>query len=472
MPQLAERRHLSGKNINKTKGNKRMPITTTFRPTFLSLMWMLVLVQVSAQGYEKTAWGNQPLKWKLNETGAHWIALHTYGQFWSRILENNPGSLLSDQPQNNTFDISVRRFRLGVQAQLTDKLFVYSQVGINNLNYLSPRGTATDLLDAYAEYGFSKEISIGAGKTAWTGLSRYSAPNTSKLMTYDLLLLALPTADETNDLIRKLSLYGKGKLGNLDYRMVFSKPFSPTNSPDFDGELEENKAKFTDKSTGNIYSGYLKWEFLEKETNKIPFADGTYLGAKKIFNLGLGAEFQNNALASLQNGETGFHDLRLLAADIFLDLPLQADNGNVLTVYAAYFNYDFGPNYIRNTGVNNPIVDSSPGQVSFNGSGNAFPVVGTGDSFHTQLGYLFPYLDEAGKRGRLQPYISMQYSNFDILKDPMAYYDIGVNWYLKEHLSKFSINIRNRPIFEDTLQGVVLDDRKWSAILQYIIRLE
>lgn len=440
--------------------------------TIFTVVFALLLLNVAAQDAEPSAWGNKPLQWALNENGSHWIAFHTYAQFWTRVVDNNPGSVISGEPQRTTSDISVRRFRLGIQAQLTTKLFVYSQLGINNLNYLSPRGTPTDLLDAYAEYTFSKKMAIGAGKTAWTGLSRYSAPNTSKLLTYDLLLSALPTADETNDLIRKLSVYTKGKMGPLDYRMIISKPFSPLNSPNFDTELIENMAKFTEKNTGNIYSGYLKWEFMDAESNKIPFSDGTYLGNKKVFSLGMGAEFQNNALASLQNGETRFHDLRLLAVDAFLDLPLVDRNSAVITVYAAYFNNDFGPNYIRNTGVNNPIAEIDLTQASFNGPGNAFPVVGTGDTFNAQLGYLFPYVDKAQKLGRLQPYLSVQYSNFESLQDPMTYYDVGVNWHLKEHLSKFSVNFRNRPIYSATSLGTVLDDRKWSAVLQYVIRLE
>lgn len=437
------------------------------------LFWIL-LFQLSisyGQDLESTEWGNKPLRWNLNDNGTHWLAIHTYAQFWMRGTENNPGSLLSDQQQNTTFDISIRRFRLGIEAQLTEKLFVYSQLGINNLNYLSSRGTSTDLLDAYAEYSFSKKLAIGAGKTAWTGLSRYSAPNTSKLLSYDMLLLALPTTDETNDLIRKLSVYTKGKLGGLDYRMVFSKPFSPRNSPNFDSELIENKARFTDKTKGNIYSGYFKWEFLDAETNSIPFSDGTHLGKKKLLSLGIGAEFQNNALASLKNGETRFHDMRLWAADVFLDLPINESN-NVLTAYVGYFNYNFGPNYIRNTGVNNPILDTDPNQVSFNGPGNAYPVVGTGNSLYAQLGYLFPYLGKTRKYGRLQPYFSLQYSDFEGFQDPMTAFDFGVNWYLKGHLSKFSLNLQSRPIFQETVEGIVLTERKWAAILQYIIRLE
>lgn len=451
--------------FNRLFGGK--PITF-----FLFLFIWFPITALWGQDMETTALGNKPLRWYLNEEKTHWLALHTYAQLWTRINENNPGSLISEQPQNTTFDISVRRFRFALQAQLTEKMFVYSQLGINNLNYLSPRGTPMDLLDAYAEYSFSKRIAVGGGKTAWTGLSRYSAPNTSKLLSYDLLLLALPTGDETNDLIRKLSIYAKGKLGDLDYRFVVSKPFSPTNSPNFDAELIENSAKFTDKNNSNIYSGYVKWEFLDAEPNTIPFADGTYLGEKKVFNLGIGMEFENDALASLQNGETQFHDMWLWAADAYLDLPINEVKNTVLTAYAGYFNYNFGPNYIRNTGVNNPIVEVDPNQVSFNGPGNAFPVVGTGSSFYTQLGYLLPYVDKARKYGQLQPYCSLQYSDFESLQDPMVTYDLGINWHLKGHLSKFTLNFQNRPVYALSPQAISLDERKWSAILQYIIRLE
>ena len=440
---------------------------------FVILLVLLLQISIlNGQDLEPTEWGHQPLRWNLNDTGSRWLAFHTYAQFWMRGTENNPGSITSEEPQASTFDISIRRFRLGIQAQLSEKLFVYSQVGINNLNYLSPRGTSTDLLDAYAEYKLSEELGVGAGKTAWTGLSRYSAPNTSKLVSHDIVLLALPTSDETNDLIRKLSVYAKGKLGRLDYRIVYSKPFSPRNSPNFNPELTENIAKFTDKSIGNIYSGYFKWAFLDSESNDIPFSDGSYLGRKKIFNIGIGAEFQNKALASLQNGETQFHDMALLAADIFIDLPFNQNKTTVLTSYLGYFNYDFGPNYIRNTGVNNPIISINPDQASFNGPGNAYPVVGTGNSFYAQIGYLFPYLGTTEKYGRLQSYISYQYSNFEFLSDPMTTFDLGVNWYLKGHLSKFTLNMQSRPIYNETSEGFTSEDRKWSAILQYIIRLE
>ncbi|MEM1134223.1 MAG: hypothetical protein AAGI07_00180 [Bacteroidota bacterium] len=426
----------------------------------------------NAQQQTTTPFGNSPLKWYLQNDSTRWLAMHTYVQLWARVNRNNPGTQIFNEVQNTSTDISVRRFRLALQGQLTAKLFVYTQLGINNLNYLSPRGTSVDLLDAYAEYQLSPALEIGGGKTAWTGLSRYSAPNTSKLLAYDLIFLALPTDDETDDLIRKLSLYAKGKLGRLDYRFVISKPFSARNSLDFDPIPEENIAKFADNPSKSIYSGYMKWEFKDRERNKIAFSDGSYLGSKSVMNVGIGFEAAPNSLWNLQNGDTIYNDMMLWAVDFFLDQPINSIKNTAITFYTAYFNYNFGPNYIRNIGANNIANAVNESFTSFNGAGNAFPAIGTGNSFFTQAGYLLPPLGSLGNKGQLQPYFSFQYSDFERLNEAMLYYDIGVNLLFRGHLSKLSLNLQNRPVFTTNQNRLEQDNRKWMVILQYLIRLE
>ena len=426
---------------------------------------------VSAQE-EKGPFGNSPLKWYLNDEETHWIRFHTYAQLWGRYNDNNPGTIVFDEPESSSLDISVRRFRLALQAQLTDRLFVYTQLGINNLNYLTPRGTSVDLLDAYAEFELSPAFTIGGGKSAWNGLSRYSSPNTSKLLSYDLIFLALPTNDETDDLIRKLSLYAKGKVGRLDYRFTASKPFSVSNADDFNPEPIEGISRFTDRASSRIYSGYLKYEFQDQESNKVAFSDGSYHGSKSVLSVGAGFEFQNNALWNLESGDTIFNNMVLFAMDLFMDKPINKQKNTALTFYAAYFNYDFGPNYVRNIGANNIAVEVDPALASANGPGNAFPQVGTGKSFFTQAGFLLPKMGADGKHGQLQPYMSLQYSDFEALADPMVYYDLGVNWLIQSHFSKLSLNIQNRPVYIATAEGLEVDERKIMAVLQYIIRLE
>ena len=77
-----------------------------------------------------------------------------------------------------------------------------------------------------------------------------------------------------------------------------------------------------------------------------------------------------------------------------------------------------------------------------------------------------------GKAGRLQPYVTLQYSNFELLEDPMIYYDLGLNWFLNEHMSKFTLNLQNRPIFHNEGNGLEVQDRRLMMVLQYQFRVQ
>ncbi len=426
------------------------------------------VLSLSAQN----ALGNKPLRVYWGDDKTQWLQFSSYIQLWGRVNQNNPGSTVNDKLQTVTTDISIRRFRLGLSAAPWEKTYVSFQLGVNNLNYLSPRGTSVDLLDAYVQYDFSKYLGVGGGKSAWNGLSRFTSPSSSKLMGYDLNFVALPTLDSTDDLIRKLSLYVKGKIGAIDYRLVLAKPLSVQNSRSFNPEPVEDLAQFTDNQPNLQYSGYLKYEFWEPESNMTPFHTGTYLGKKKILNLGVGFTLQADALWSLQNGEKRYHDMKLFATDVFLDVPLDSDKKRAVTAYLGYFNFNFGTNYIRLLGANNPANGVRPELASFNGRGNTFPVSGTGEAVSGQLGFLFPTMGIERNMGRLQPYILGQYSDFDALAEPIFQYDLGINWYFNEHLSKLTFNAQQRPILFDLDDGIKTNNRKWMFVLQYQIRLD
>ena len=416
--------------------------------------------------------GNKPMIIHLNEEKSHWIKFSSYFQLWSRINQNNPGTTVFGEQENVTSDISIRRFRFGLQGQPTDRLYVFFLLGVNNLNYLSPRGTSLDLLDAYGEYTFSKHLSVGGGKSAWAGLSRYRSPSSSKHMSYDLPFVALPTLDATDDLIRKLSIHAKGKIGHIDYRLVLTKPFSVQNSRSFNPDPLEGISGFTDTRSPAQYSGYLKYEFWEPESNRTSYLVGTYHGSKKVLNLGVGFNFQNDALWSLDQGDTVLHNMALAAIDLFMDLPLNASKKTALTIYSAFFRYDFGPAYIRQIGANNPANGVDVNLGSFNGRGNTFPISGTGNTGFFQAGYLLPPFGKSHDGGQLQPYATFQLSDFERLADPMFYYDLGVNWLINGHSSKFSLNFQNRPIFRNQGDGLRVTDRKLMVVLQYHVSIE
>lgn len=60
-------------------------------------------------------------------------------QTWIRYNQNNPGSTVYNTLENNTFDIGLRRTRIQMFGLITDRVFVYTQFGQNNFNYLSAR---------------------------------------------------------------------------------------------------------------------------------------------------------------------------------------------------------------------------------------------------------------------------------------------------------------------------------------------
>jgi len=257
-----------------------------------------LLIVGAGESRAQSELGTKPLIVYLDEERQRYLKFGTYVQVWARYTDMNPGSVTSDGGlvQDSATDISIRRFRASMDAQFTEHAMGYIQLGLNNLNFQSERRTSVDLLDAYAEYKFSKAFAIGGGKSAWNGLSRYSAPSPSRSLTLDIPLVALPTLNITDDLLRNLGVWFKGQVSRLDYRAIAFKPFSVD-----DAEPREDMAEFIDDGLGNAgaVSAYLKWQFFEHESNRLPFSPGTYLARKKVLAVGAGYEFQGDRTAHL-----------------------------------------------------------------------------------------------------------------------------------------------------------------------------
>jgi hypothetical protein len=98
--------------------------------------------------------------------------------------------------------------------------------------------------------------------------------------------------------------------------------------------------------------------------------------------------------------------------------------------------------------------------------GNAFPMFGTGKVIYTQVGYLLKK-DLLGSVGTLMPYASLMSANYDRLSDAMNVFDLGVNWLIKGHTSKISLDYQNRPVFEAQGQDLVKVSTKGQVVLQY-----
>jgi hypothetical protein len=214
-------------------------------------------------------------------------------------------------------------------------------------------------------------------------------------------------------------------------------------------------------------SGYFQWQFLDQEANLVPYTTGTYLGKKRVFNLGAGFLAQPKAMWYRERADTVAAGMRLLAVDAFLDMPTRAGRTDAITAYVAYFNNDFGPDFVRNLGVNNPANGVVAGQGSFNGAGNAFPIEGTGNIWFGEVGYKLKD-GLLGQAGTIQPYASLQYANYQRLADPMAMWDVGVNWLLNGHQSKLSLDYQIRPIYaQNSPTDIAHTDHRGMVVVQY-----
>src|SRR5260221_11054207 len=251
----------------------------------------------------------EELKLNLNEDGSHFIKATFLNQAWFRYADYNPGTTVLGSPTSNGFDIGLRRTRFQLYGQLTDHVTFYFQMGQNNFNFISGNGGAPDnnspyvnrkaqffIHDALADYKIKKGsdlLYIGGGLTIANGLSRFSQPSIGTIMSMDVPVFAQATVDMTDEFSRKLSVYARGQLGSLDYRLVMSDPF-PVNTNgtlpvSANGSVNTTlpianspNAAFAQVGHHKQCQGFFIWKFFYKKSHATPYMTGTYLGQNKV----------------------------------------------------------------------------------------------------------------------------------------------------------------------------------------------
>lgn len=417
----------------------------------------------------------EELRLKLNDDGSHYLKWTFTNQVWFRYNRSNPGTTVLSEPAKETFDIGLRRTRIQFYGQLTDHVFFYTQFGQNNFNFLSGNGGNRKFQvffhDALGEYKVWKNgdwLKLGGGLTITNGLSRFSQPSISTIMTLDVPVFAQATVDQTDEFSRKLSVYARGQVGKFDYRVVLSDPFPITSNGAAAPILGPN-ATFATTGHHKQYQGFFMYNFFDKETNTTPYMTGTYLGKKKIFNLEAGFITQNNAMAVAGDVTTPvvYQDMKLWSAALFYDAPVNIEKGTAISAYAGYFNLDYGTNYLRYNGTMNPANGLAPGtDAPAPSTGNAFPMFGTGQVLYGQFGYLFRKDLMGEGNGTLMAYASIMSADYDLLKDRMNVWNIGINYLVKGHTSKITLDYQSRPVYN---AGYEKTGNKGMVLLQYQI---
>lgn len=409
------------------------------------------------------------LKVNFNKSGTHYFKGTFLAQTWLRYSDFNPGTTIDGTPKSNYTDIGIRRWRVQAFGQLTDRIFFYTQFGQNNFNFLQPRGTGAFLHDVVTEFRIVKQLQIGGGLNGWGGMSRFSSPAVATIMGLDAPVYQQATLGINDQFGRNLSVYVKGELSKLNYRVSLGRPLSVRNSTVQIPPIN-SVSDFSTEAPQMQSTGYLFWQFFDKETTVLPYMSGTYLGKKKLLNLGVGWVQQNKAMWRTGiAGDTIRTNLLLLGADLFADFPV-GKKGAAFNAYLAYNNFDFGKNYLRMSNAMNPANGVNAALASLNGPGVNFPMVGTGNVVFLQVGYKFKD-DLLPDNGTLLPYFQVQYSQFQALKEAAVMCEGGINWLIHgTHAGKLSLGLQNRPVFGLNSNGeAVSTARKNMLVLQYQI---
>lgn len=371
----------------------------------------------------------KPLTLKLNEKGSKYIRFIAWHQMW--LTTNN----MSADNAKLQVTPSIRRSRILAFAQVSPRFLILTHFGLNSLspNNLSSLGSNGDapqmfLHDAWGELKLNKSLYIGGGLHYWKGLTRMSNQSTLNFMTLDQSrpFIGWHSLGITDQFARHLGIYAKGAIGKFDYRIALNSPLRNNIGAgrDYgfnDSGLTYNGVLNADRSgdpVGNsVIEGYFRYNFWDKESTKLPFAVGTYLGGKKVFSIGAGFFAHPNGM---YNEQTGDHNsVSHLALDAFLDMP--TSNGNAINAYAAFMKFDYGEDYVSRW-------------------------AGTGTALYAQVGYYM-------KQAKLMPYIAIQNGSYDGLADNISATDIGMNYYVNGHNCK--ITLEYHKIKGDVREGAI-----------------
>lgn len=443
-----------------------------------NILFMVMLINTSliyAQNIKNS------LKYNLNDSGTTYFQVTFLNQTWLRYNQSNPGTMIQGVVKNNSFDIGLRRTRIQILGQVTNRVFLYFQFGQNNFNALynssGNRKLAAFFHDAVCEYRFTKlnELKVGAGLTIANGLSRFSQPSIGTIMTMDVPIFAQSTVDQTDLFSRKLSLYARGQIWKIDYRFVLSDPFPVNTNGQTQASISPNVSNFAQKDHSLQANTYIMFQFFDHENHTTPYMTGTYLGVKKILNIAFGSMYQRNAMWKTNiDGDTIYQAMRHFAIEAYLDIPVNKGKKSAISAYAGYYNLNYGSNYLRYNGIMNPAngtILNASNSISGQGAvfGNAFPMFGTGHTIYVQFGYLLPKFSFT-KFGRFMPYLSSTFSKYDYLKRNWTnIYNAGLNYFINDHKAKLTIDWQNRPTYFVETGEINNGPRKNTVTVQYQI---
>lgn len=375
------------------------------------LMLMVPFIGSSQEEAQEVDHSYKPMQIKLSEDGSKYLRIITWHQMWLQAGSEQKG-----------LRHSIRRSRVLAFAQISPKFLILTHFGLNSLGAsnltANPNSQTANnrsmlfLHDAWAEFAIEPgKLHIGTGLHYWNGISRLSNQSTLNMMTLDNAgsgnadgrLFPWNNITTSDQFARHLGVYAKGSLGNFSYRIAANNARTNIGSL---GAVPSFQVNNIDGAGLWNFAGYFKYDLLDKESDKLPYLVGTYLGKKKVFSIGAGFFHHPDALAvdNLDTRESVTH----FAMDAFYDAPLNDDLA--INALGAYYNYKYGDTNGFNSG---GLVPSS------------------GSILYSQVGVLF-------RKAKLMPYLSYNSQNLDFTPDNSNELGIGLNYFINGHFAKIT----------------------------------
>ncbi|WP_306350161.1 hypothetical protein [Flavobacterium sp. '19STA2R22 D10 B1'] len=391
----------------------------------ISIVALLLIVCLKSFSQGSPDYGSG-MKFNLDPEGKKYMRVIAWAQAWGQYNDNVPDN-------TSATSMSLRRARILTYAQINDKFLILTHFGLNSLdaNNMSPtgKGESAQLFfhDVWVQYNLNKNHALGSGLHYWNGISRLNNASTLNFLTIDNNRQSWATLGLSDQFARHIGFYAKGAFDKFQYRISVNE--AVTNGLDLreastDYAVYGGRRLRGSKDAGKTYGGYFEYNIFDIESNFIPYKVGTYLGTKKVFNIGAGFFLHPKGSAILDGTELKGDDVSIFAVDAFYDAPL-GENKGAITAYLTYQNNNYGKNYLYN-------------------------VYGTGSMIYGHAGYVLP----TQKTTKIQPYLSYASNSYDAVEDNRNIFGIGGNVYFSGHNSKLTLEYKHEK-FGDNKTGTV-----------------
>lgn len=411
------------------------------------------------------------IRYSFGEEGKSFIKFGIGSQFWARKIWNNPGSVnVQGDTVGQTFDVALRRMRFSVTGHFARYFTLYTQFGVNNQSFTSggaysPTGPDNKkpgmfIHDFWVKFHLlPNKLNVGIGLNAYNGVSRLTNVSYKYNFMLDNPTFNFPNIEHTDQIGRQMGFFANGSIARLNYRIAYAKPFvyadTQRDNPPVGRAVEAENDNMAVK-------GYAYWQFGDTESGLTPFMRMTYLGSRRIFNIGAGFDYHPGSTISINaTGEEQRHNRLALGADMFMELP--TENAGAFNMYLVGYHYDYGPNFLRSSGsMNISRGGLLNGEPLLQGGGHRQFILGTGNIVYASFGYLLRQ-KFFSKRGRLQPFYAYTYKDFEGMGTTTMQHDFGLNYLLHGQNIKFSLQYSSRPIYQGSIganaQGRVVDTK-------------